>query len=68
MPKSVAIADTTRINLVREIGNIFRRGVRDANIGSLDFSGLPDSGTAATVAQPTPFHAEIHSISSRKDS
>ena len=46
MPKSVAIADTTRINLVREIGNIFRRGVRDANIGSLDFSGLPDSGTA----------------------
>lgn len=46
MPKSVAIADTTRINLVKEIGNIFRRGVRDANLGSLDFSGLPDSGSS----------------------
>ncbi|MDE5666243.1 MAG: hypothetical protein K2I31_09985, partial [Duncaniella sp.] len=46
MPKSVAIADTTRINLVKEIGNIFRRGVRDANLGSLDFSGLPDSDSS----------------------
>ena len=53
MPKSVAIADTTRINLVREIGNIFRRGVRDANIGSLDFSGLPDSGTADSSTTDT---------------
>lgn len=46
MPKSVAIADTTRINLVKEIGNIFRRGVRDANLGTLDFSGLPDSDSS----------------------
>lgn len=40
LPKTVAIADTTRINLVREIGNIFRRGVRNAKVKGLDFSGI----------------------------
>lgn len=43
MPKSVAIADTTRVNLVREIGNIFRRGVRGARVGSLDFNNMSDA-------------------------
>ncbi|WP_300505808.1 AsmA-like C-terminal region-containing protein [uncultured Duncaniella sp.] len=41
MPRSVAIADTTRINLVKEIGNIFRRGVRGARMSSMRFGNLP---------------------------
>lgn len=52
MPRSVAIADTTRINLVREIGNLFRRGVRKAKINSLDFintsaAQIPEENAAA---------------------
>lgn len=43
MPRSVAIADTTRVNLVREIGNIFRRGVRGAKSGSLNLGTLPSN-------------------------
>lgn len=30
--KTVSIADTTRVNLVREIQNVFRRGVRNAKV------------------------------------
>lgn len=46
MPKSVAIADTTRINLVREIGNIFRRGVRGAAVsGALDIPAVNGNGS-----------------------
>ncbi len=47
LPKTVAIADTTRINLVREIGNIFRRGVRNAKVKGLDFSHLQNVGGAS---------------------
>ncbi|MCM1076687.1 MAG: hypothetical protein NC411_04925 [Bacteroides sp.] len=43
MPKAIAIADTTRINLVREISNLFRRGVRDSKITPLSLSGIPTS-------------------------
>lgn len=38
MTRSVSIADTTRINLVREIGNVFRRGVRRSSLKRLDFT------------------------------
>lgn len=38
LPRTVAIADTTRVNLVREIGNIFRRGVRSSKLNSLNFN------------------------------
>ena len=38
LPRTVAIADTTRVNLVREIGNIFRRGVRNSKLRSLDLA------------------------------
>lgn len=59
MPKTVAIADTTRINLVREIGNIFRRGVRGSKISSLDFSKLTDAQAAdANVSADTISHAD----------
>ncbi len=38
--RTVTIADTTRINLVNEIGNVFRRGVRQARMKRLDFTGV----------------------------
>lgn len=49
---TVSIADTTRINLVNEIGNVFRRGVRRARLNRLDFSGvrhnmLPDAADSS---------------------
>ncbi len=37
MARTVSIADTTRVNLVNEIRNVFRRGVRKAAMKSLDF-------------------------------
>lgn len=40
--RTVTIADTTRINLVNEIGNVFRRGVRQARLKRLDFTGVDD--------------------------
>ena len=52
MPASVQIADTTRINLVREISNIFRRGVRGARIGRLDLR-RPDSPEATPESADT---------------
>lgn len=45
MARTVSIADTTRINLVREIRNVFRRGVRNARIRELNFSSAPEAGT-----------------------
>ncbi len=47
--KTVSIADTTRINLVNEIRNVFRRGVRNARVKDLNFTAtgkpveLPDA-------------------------
>ena len=59
IPRTVAIADTTRINLVREIGNIFRRGVRTAGINSLDFSRSPAVSPADSYpATDTISHAD----------
>lgn len=59
MPRTVAIADTTRINLVREIGNIFRRGVRGAKISSLDFSQMSAAQAAdANINADTISHAD----------
>lgn len=40
MSKTVSIADTTRVNLVREIQNVFRRGVRNSKVRNLDFSNV----------------------------
>lgn len=76
MPKSVAIADTTRINLVREIGNIFRRGVQGASSGNLlDLSSLPasqqpsasDSG-ADTISRSDSLYFMQHGLIERPDS
>lgn len=59
MPRTVAIADTTRINLVREIGNIFRRGVRNSKMKGLDFSKISSAQAAdAGIAADTISHAD----------
>ena len=40
MAKSISIADTTRVNLVEQIRNVFSRGVRNAKIRQMDFSKM----------------------------
>lgn len=45
-PTSVAIVDTTRINLLKEIENVFRRGVSRSRFGRLKMSSVP---TAAEI-------------------
>ena len=51
MPRTVAIADTTRINLVQQIRDVFRRGVSRSSIRPSDFisSGSVPSVTAPAV-------------------
>lgn len=41
MPAQVSIADTTRVNLLREIENVFRRGVRNSRFGRLNIADTP---------------------------
>ncbi|MCM1051457.1 MAG: hypothetical protein NC349_05800 [Paenibacillus sp.] len=43
MSKTVSIADTTRVNLVQQIRNVFRRGARNARINRIDFSSIKDA-------------------------
>lgn len=43
MARTVSIADTTRINLVQEIRNVFRRGVKNAKVKNLDFRQVGDA-------------------------
>ena len=40
MGRTVSIADTTRVNLVNEIRNVFRRGVNKAAMKRLDFGSV----------------------------
>ncbi|MCM1522173.1 MAG: AsmA family protein [Muribaculaceae bacterium] len=40
MARTVSIADTARVNLVNEIRNVFRRGVRRGRMKRLDFTGV----------------------------
>lgn len=58
-PVSVSIADTTRINLVRQIGNIFRRGVKGAKLTPLNLSGTPVvPGVPTDASADTISHAD----------
>ncbi len=41
----VAIVDTTRVNLLREIENVFRRGVRNSRFATLNISERPEAAT-----------------------
>lgn len=43
MSKTVSIADTTRVNLVQQIRNVFRRGARNARLNRIDFSSIKDA-------------------------
>lgn len=60
MAKTVSIADTTRVNLVREIQNVFRRGVRNSRLRRLDFNNVAKQmATDAVDAAPdTLSHAD----------
>ena len=40
---TVAIVDTTRLNLLREIENVFRRGVRNSQFASINISTRPEA-------------------------
>lgn len=42
---TVAIVDTTRLNLLREIENVFRRGVRNSKFASINISARPEAAT-----------------------
>lgn len=43
MARTVSIADTTRINLVQEIRNVFSRGVRNGKLKKLEFNKVSDA-------------------------
>ena len=59
LPRTVAIADTTRVNLVREIGNIFRRGVRTSKLSSLDLANAATmQAIDSDLAADTISHAD----------
>jgi len=58
---TVQIADTTRVNLVRQISNVFRRGVRREEMKALDFDKVSDAlmqDEAADLPSDTISHAD----------
>ncbi|MCM1137844.1 MAG: hypothetical protein NC453_04590 [Muribaculum sp.] len=58
MTKTVSIADTTRVNLIREIQNVFRRGVRNSNINKLDFSRVSNEILNKDIKSDTISHSD----------
>lgn len=57
--QTVSIADTTRVNLVNEIRNVFRRGVNKARMRQLDFSGVSaDIVSSAEASGDTISHTD----------
>lgn len=58
---TVQIADTTRVNLVRQISNIFRRGVKREEMKALDFARVSETlvaDQAADLPADTISHAD----------
>ncbi len=53
----VAIVDTTRVNLLKEIENVFRRGVRNSKFADLKISRRPQAATV-NLADDTISHAD----------
>lgn len=51
------IVDTTRINLIKQMSNVFKRGVTAARLGRLDLSGRSPGGAVESVAD-TLSHAD----------
>lgn len=63
MPRTISIADTTRINLVKEIRDVFRRGVTRSSVNPADFisTGTIPRGTPAVnpdLSADTISHAD----------
>lgn len=42
VPRDLAVVDTARVNLVRQIQNVFRRGVANSNFANLHMPARPD--------------------------
>ncbi len=57
MARSISIADTTRINLVNEIGKVFRRGVRNARLKDLSFGNV-NNGPVSTPPADEISHSD----------
>lgn len=55
--REVAIVDTTRVNLLRQIENVFRRGVRNSRFASLNIARRPEAA-AINLAEDTISHAD----------
>lgn len=53
----IAVVDTTRVNLMREIQNVFKRGARDARLARLKVAGEPPS-SAIDLSEDTLTHAD----------
>lgn len=58
MMKTFSIADTTRVNLIREIQNVFRRGVRNSNVSNLDFSKVSNEILDKDIKSDTISHSD----------
>lgn len=55
--RKVAIVDTTRVNLLRQIENVFRRGVRNSRFAPINISQHPEASTI-NLAEDTLSHAD----------
>ena len=58
MAKTIQIADTTRVNLVSEIRNVFRRGVRNSRMRRLDFTKVGQNILNDDLRADTISHAD----------
>ena len=58
MAKTVSIADTTRVNLVKEIQNVFRRGVRNSAVRKLNFGNVAKEIIEDDVKADTLSHTD----------
>ncbi len=56
--QKIAIVDTTRINLMNEIENVFRRGVNVAKLGKLNVNRRAYSGYNTDIGSDTISHAD----------
>ena len=65
MARTVSIADTTRINLVQEIRNVFSRGVRNGKLKNSSLTKSPMRLSTSTPP-PTPSRPPTHSTSYAK--
>ncbi len=63
----VDLVDTTRINLVRQIENVFRRGVRQARLGKLQLPGNKPAGNTDDSPDDEAIIEQYNNASARND-